>query len=81
MHDMRGYAALAGQPGHAAAPEAGSFRTADGREADLFTLADYPIDAVCRVCGGAIRARSFMRPFEHLPQAADAPEQGAASGT
>ena len=54
------------QAGHAAEPEAGSFRTADGREADLFTLAHYPVDAVCLACGGAIRARSFALPFEHL---------------
>lgn len=57
------------QAGHAAQPEAGSFRTADGREANLFTLEDYPIDAVCQVCAGTIRARSFARPFEHLPPA------------
>jgi hypothetical protein len=51
---------------HAAEPKADSFRTADGREADLFLLAHYPIDAVCRICGGAIRARSFVLPFEHV---------------
>jgi hypothetical protein len=50
---------------HAADPEAGSFRRADGREADLFTASHYPVEAVCRVCGGIIRARSFMLPFEH----------------
>jgi hypothetical protein len=54
------------QAGHAAQPKAGSLRTGDGREADLFTLEDYPIDAVCRVCRRAIRAQSFMRPFEHV---------------
>jgi hypothetical protein len=54
------------QAGHAAEPEASSFRTADGREADLFTPEHYPIDAVCQVCQGAIRARSFVLPFEHL---------------
>jgi hypothetical protein len=52
--------------GHLAEPEAGSFRTADGREACLFTLADYPIDAICQICRGTIRARSFTLPFEHL---------------
>jgi hypothetical protein len=52
--------------GHSAEPEAGSLRTADGREADLFTLTDYPIDAICQVCRDGIRARSFMLPFEHL---------------
>lgn len=51
---------------HAAQPEAGSLRAADGGEADLFTLTDYPIEAVCRVCRGAIVARSFLRPFEHV---------------
>ncbi|HEX4833100.1 MAG TPA: hypothetical protein VH478_18615 [Trebonia sp.] len=57
------------QPGHAAEPEAGSFRTADGREADLFNLTDYPIDATCQACGGPIRARSFAARFEHVEQA------------
>ena len=56
------------QAGHAAEPEAGSFRTADGRAADLFTPADYPVDAVCQTCGGRIRALSFLLPFEHLYQ-------------
>lgn len=72
---------MAGQAGHAAVPEAGSFRTGDGGEADLFTLAHYPVDAVCQVCRGTIRAQSFLRPFEHVeqatepgpPQAADTP--------
>jgi hypothetical protein len=54
------------QPGHAAEPAAGSFRTADGREADLFTPEHYPVDAVCQICQGVIRARSFVLPFEHL---------------
>jgi hypothetical protein len=45
-----------------------SLRTAEGREADLFMLEHYPIDAICRVCHGAIRARSFLAPFEHLAQ-------------
>jgi hypothetical protein len=64
------------QPGHKAEPKGGSLRTADGEEADLFALADYPVDAVCRVCKGAIRARSFMRPFEHV---APATEEGPAT--
>ena len=54
--------------GHPAEPAAGSVCTADGREADLFTLEHYPIDAICRVCRGPIRARSFLLPFEHLAQ-------------
>jgi hypothetical protein len=59
---------------HTAEPEAGSLRTADGREADLFTLEHYPIDAVCRECQGAIRSRSYVLPFEHLdPGAAQDP--------
>ena len=59
------------RPGHAAEPKEHSLRTADGREADLFTLDDYPIDGICRVCRGPIRARSFMRAFEHVPPAAE----------
>jgi hypothetical protein len=57
--------------GHTAQPLAGSFRTADGREADLFALEDYPIDAICQVCRGRIRAQSFVFPFEHLDPPAD----------
>jgi hypothetical protein len=53
--------------GHVAEPEAGTLRTGDGRKADFFALEEYPIDAVCRVCRRTIRARSFLRPFEHLP--------------
>jgi hypothetical protein len=56
------------ESGHSAEPEAGSFRTADGRKADLFTLEHYPIYATCQVCGRAIRAGSFALPFEHLSQ-------------
>jgi hypothetical protein len=56
------------ESGHSAEPQAGTFRTADGREADLFTLEHYPIYAVCQACGHAISARSFALPFEHLPQ-------------
>lgn len=59
------------QAGHEAEPKEGSLRTASGGEADLFTLADYPIDAVCRVCRRAIRARSFLRPFEHVAPPAE----------
>lgn len=51
---------------HAAQPEASSLRTVDGQEADLFSLRDYPIEAVCRVCRGPIQARSFLRAFEHV---------------
>jgi hypothetical protein len=63
------------QAGHAAEPEAGSFRTADGREADLFAPGHYPIDAVCQICQGPIRARSFVLPFEHLTVAREPDEQ------
>ena len=56
-----------GETGHSAEPKAGSFLTADGRKADLFTLEHYPIHAVCQVCGRAILAQSFALPFEHLP--------------
>ena len=58
-----------GQAQHKAEPKAGSFRTAGGREADLFTLEHYPVDAVCQVCGDTIRSRSFLLAFEHLEQA------------
>jgi hypothetical protein len=58
------------EAGHTAEPKAGSFRTADGREADLFTLEHYPVYAVCQACGRTIRARSFALPFEHTAQPA-----------
>jgi hypothetical protein len=58
------------QPGHSAQPKAGSFRTADGRKADLFALEHYPVYATCQVCERRIRAGSFALPFEHLPQSA-----------
>jgi hypothetical protein len=57
-----------------AEPKAGSFRTADGRKADLFTLEHYPIYAACQVCGAAIRAASFVLPFEHVPPPTACPE-------
>jgi hypothetical protein len=57
------------QAGHAAEPADGSLRTADGRKADLFTLAHYPVDAVCQACRAPIRASSFLSPFEHLERA------------
>jgi len=64
-----------GEAGHSAEPKADTFRTADGREADLFTLTHYPVYAVCQACGRAIRARSFALAFEHVtPSGA---EQGA----
>ncbi len=65
---------------HEAQPEAGSLRTADGREADLFSLRDYPIHAVCRVCQGEILARSFLRAFEHMAPAKQDPPPCARLG-
>jgi hypothetical protein len=62
------------QAGHLAEPKAGTFRTADGRKANLFTLEHYPIYAACQVCEAAICARSFVLPFEHLPEPAACPE-------
>jgi hypothetical protein len=54
-----------------AEPKAGSFRTSDGRKADLFALEHYPIYATCQVCERPIRAGSFVLPFEHLAQPED----------
>ena len=50
---------------HAPEPRAGSIRTDDGRRADLFNVRDYPVQAVCRICGEPIEADSYFRPFEH----------------
>jgi len=60
------------EAGHLAEPKAGTFRTADGREADLFTRKHYPVYAVCLVCEHVISARSFALPFEHVTQQEDA---------
>jgi hypothetical protein len=63
------------QAGHSAEPRAGSFRTADGRKADLFTLEHYPVYAVCQLCECTIRARSFTLPFEHVAPSPGQSEQ------
>lgn len=51
---------------HMPEPAVGTFRTSDGRQADLFNAGHYPVDAVCRVCSEPIRAESFLRPFAHF---------------
>jgi hypothetical protein len=51
---------------HSPEPAAGSIRTADGREADLFNVRHYPVRAICRICDGPIQADSFLRPFKHI---------------
>jgi hypothetical protein len=53
---------------HMPEPRAGSIRTSDGRQADLFNYRHYPVRAVCRGCGEPIRAESFYRPFEHTDE-------------
>ena len=50
---------------HAPEPAAGTIRAPDGRQADLFNIRHYPVQAVCRVCGEPIRAETFLRPFAH----------------
>jgi hypothetical protein len=45
---------------------AGSIRTLDGRQADLFKLGDYPLQAICRVCSEPVRSDGFLQPFAHL---------------
>ncbi len=51
---------------HAPEPIPGTFRAADGADADLFNLDDYPVHAVCRVCRQMIQADTFLRPFQHV---------------
>jgi hypothetical protein len=53
---------------HTAEPDLGTLRTTEGQEADLFTPGHYPIESVCRICQGPVRAASYVLPFEHLPQ-------------
>lgn len=51
---------------HVPEPQAGSFRTSEGRRADLFDVLNYPVLAVCRICGEPIEAESYFRPFAHV---------------
>jgi hypothetical protein len=51
---------------HTAEPVAGSFRSANGGDADLFDLNHYPVRAVCRVCSEPIEAETFLRAFRHV---------------
>lgn len=53
---------------HAPEPAAGTIRTSEGCQADLFNIDHYPILAVCRVCGEPIRADRFLRPFAHFEE-------------
>ena len=54
---------------HPAEPAPGSFRAVAGGEADLFNLDHYPVRAQCRICREPIKAESFLRAFEHDPDA------------
>lgn len=69
---------------HYPEPAAETFRTPDGRQADLFNSGHYPVQAVCRVCSGSIQADSFLRPFAHTDPASTSvvqfPAHGAAGG-
>lgn len=53
---------------HMPEPAVGTFRTSDGRQADLFNSSHYPVQAVCRVCKEPIQADSFLRPFTHFEE-------------
>lgn len=53
-------------PLHSPEPTVGTFRTSADVPADLFNLSHYPVHAICQLCGGAIRADSFLWPFEHV---------------
>ncbi|MBO0805159.1 MAG: hypothetical protein J2P25_19045 [Nocardiopsaceae bacterium] len=50
---------------HVPEPTVGTIRTSDGRQADVFNIHHYPVQAVCRVCGKPIRTGHFLRPFTH----------------
>lgn len=54
-----------GRAEHTSEPMAATFRSEDGREPDLFKTGDYPVWALCRVCGKPIKAQSFLLPFRH----------------
>lgn len=53
---------------HSPEPAVGTIRTSDGRQADVFDISHYPVQAVCRVCSEPIRAGSFLRPFAHFEE-------------
>lgn len=51
---------------HVAEPSAGTIRAADGRQGDPFRPGDYPLRAVCRVCGEPVQSSGFLQPFTHF---------------
>ena len=52
---------------HEITPVAGSARQLDGTPADLSRPMDYPVEAVCLVCGQPIRCeRYFLSEWVHL---------------
>jgi hypothetical protein len=43
-------------------------RIRDGEPADLTRVTDYPVEAVCKVCGRRIRIeRYYLADWHHLP--------------
>jgi hypothetical protein len=60
---------LAGDNAHAATPAGGTYiRERDGKPASLLDEADYPVRAVCKVCGGRIRLGMLLQwDWAHAP--------------
>jgi hypothetical protein len=54
--------------GHEPVPEPGTFRrVSDGEPASLLTPYDYPVTAVCSVCGQQIRVeRIYLADWHHI---------------
>ena len=58
---------------HPAEPVPGTLRSANGRNADLFDLDHYPVQALCRVCREPIEAETFLRAFRHVAELSPGP--------
>ncbi len=52
---------------HVITPVRGSARQPDGTPADLTKPMDYPVEALCAVCGGPVRCeRWFLGEWVHI---------------
>ena len=53
--------------GHEIVPEPGTARRKDGSPADLTRPSDYPVTAICKVCGQRIRCeRYYLAEWRHI---------------
>ena len=57
---------LIAESDHKIEPIPDSFYTKLGRPASLFRTGDYPIEAVCLICGRPVVAESFLADWVHF---------------